>query len=164
MRNWLLAVLAIALLVEASSFSAFQHSSGSGGVGSGGGFLVIAKENYASARVDIQILPTSNSSLGEVTRVGFPNGTTKTLTSELDFQLELQGTISLPAHWFFFGTCGLAQAVRVTYQKPVNASILPYSSLFRVCLMGAPTSTTSYYILNVTGQAGISYEMWTVTI
>lgn len=126
---------------------------------------MIAKENYASARVDIQILPTSNSSLGEVTRVGFPNGTTKTLTSELDFQLELQGTISLPAHLsLFISTCGLAQAVHVTYQKPVNASVRPYSDFYRLCLIEASQSTTSYYILNVTGQAEISYEMWTVTI
>lgn len=155
MKKWLLAILAVILLLELSSFSAFYQFGGSANVNGGSSMLVVAKEPYASARVEIQIWPESNSSL--MPQVTFPNGTTRDLSAPLEFQVVLPGAFTPGS------TYGGGYGYNITPQMPVNGSV--------VSVTGVPQGALSFsvpgidfYTLTVSGQAAIWYRVWVIAL
>ena len=155
-------ILLVALLVEVVFLPSFSQFTGEGGTDSSGGFIVIAKGELSTARVEIQIWPAPNSTQSQPTQVTFPNGTTVELVSKMSFYVYLPSTFNAVTYSALFNKCGFdVEGVLPSAGTTVNVVVLPYSFLaIRIQSIFCGPPSYSFYVIDLNGSAQVAYEAW----
>ncbi len=160
MKKWAIAVLLVALLLELSAFSGFHQFGGSGNIAIGGSStLVIAKASYSSARVEVSVWPEYAPNGTSLVTLTFLNGTTRPVTSNLDFVVNLPGKFTLGS------TFGTGPGYSVSPQTPVNGSIVNSGLLGPFGARGAlEVPGLDFFAMQVDGHALIWYRVWAISL